>query len=123
MHSRRPGDTGYQGNAAGETQQASPSRLTRIERLRAELAEKRDNVAYLQDLYSLLFEGTPLSTAQALVWLKRFDVMIIKAALERTQEWLSEYEATELVSKSQTEVLKYASGCMYKMQAESEAGR
>ena len=123
MPPRRPGDPGYQGNVTGETQQAPPSSPTsRLDRLRAELAEKRDSVAYLQELWELLFadcEAPTLSTSQALVWLKRFDVMIAKAALERTQEWLAAEEA----DKSLAEVLAYASGCMYKMRDASEAGK
>jgi hypothetical protein len=130
MPPRRPGDPGHQANVTGEVSQASPRSSTatgKLDRLRAELAEKRESVVYLQELWSLLFadcEVPALSTSQALVWLKRFDVMIVKLALERTQEWYAEIQSDPATkgTKSFKDILAYATGVMYKMAAEAEKG-
>ena len=102
------------------------------ESLRAGLKAKRENATYLSELFESLIGFTP-SHAQCMVWLNRFPVEICSAAIERTAEWLLEYQQTmnenstvtdketgetvELVDKTETDILKYASGTMYYMHA------
>ena len=99
------------------------------EELRHKLQVKRGHAAYLAELFESLMGFTP-TNQQCMIWLNRFDVDICAAAIERTGEFLLQYnqEADEEIrsgnlnygEKTQTDLLRYASGCMYKMKDKAD---
>ncbi len=106
--------------------------MKNTESLRVKLQEKRESVSYLKELFESLFEFTP-SDSQFMVWLNRFPVEVCSEAIERTAEWVLEHQQNlkegkvithketgkeiPWVEKTETDILKYASGTMYYMQA------
>ena len=104
--------------------------MTTIESLKAQLKEKRENAAYLRDLFESHLGFTP-PEQQFMVWLNRFGVEMCSDAIERTSEWMLLNQKNvkdpklspkirESLQKTEEDVCSYATGVMYKMKAKEE---
>ena len=104
------------------------------DRLKAEFLAKQENLKYLRFLCERVFPFMP-TDRQLDIWLRRFDVELVSYSIEAAGRWYVNYhqELEKSVSagkmtqdeafakfKTEDDILRYASGCMYKEKAKRE---
>ncbi len=110
----------------------SPTPVSKATAYLRQLEETKAEVEAVQAGWQTLINDVPPGFRQCSIWLTRYGIDIVTEALDAMAVWLNKLEQAKTVIdpaqadncpvKSQSDMIRYASGIMVKLSKESEDG-